>query len=207
MKGQKSKYRFNLIDAILVVLIVAVFCVIYYFVSGSNGLFSRGNEKNESIMKYVIELKTVDKDYVDNLENSIGQELVETIRNGAIGKIISVDVEPAWTVTTDVETGEMKKNYYPAINIPEKQDVVDPVENSEEATEEEIGETVTDETIEEIEPIYDYYNVRLTIEADMKYTGNSYSVGGYDIVVGHPVYFRVPEFVGSGYCIYLTEAE
>ena len=211
MKGQKSKYRFNLIDAILIVLIIAVLCVIYYFVSGNNGIFSKGNDKNTHTMRYVIELKTVDKDFVDNLEDSVNKELIETIRNGIIGKVVKVDVTPAWTVTTDVETGEMKKNFYPAINVSSSLDEPDANKDEavtdEETIQDKIGETVTDEEQEPEAPVYDYYNVRLTIEADMQYTGNSYSVGGYDIVVGHPVYFRLPSYIGSGYCIFLEEVE
>ncbi len=204
MKKQKSKYRFNLIDALLIVLIVAVLGAIYYFVSGNNGLFS-GKSTNVHKMQYVVELKTVDKDYIDNIENSVNKEVVETIRNGVIGKLVDVSVEPAWTVTTDMETGEMKKSYYPNLNAP-VEDETDAVENDE-SVEDEIGETVTDESGEDVEALYDYYNVRLTIEADMQYTGSSYSVGGYEIVVGHPVYFRIPQFVGSGYCIFLESVE
>jgi len=145
------------------------------------------------------------KDYIDNIENSVNKEVVETIRNGVIGKLVDVSVEPAWTVTTDMETGEMKKSYYPNLNAP-VEDETDAVENDE-SVEDEIGETVTDESGEDVEALYDYYNVRLTIEADMQYTGSSYSVGGYEIVVGHPVYFRIPQFVGSGYCIFLEGVE
>ena len=206
MKKQKSKYRFNLIDVVLIVLIIAVLGGIYYFVSGNDGIFSRKSDENEHKMRYVVELKTVDKDYIDNIENSLNKDVIETIRNGVIGKLVGVDVSPAWTVTTNIQTGEMKKSYYPAINRPDV--IVEQEESVEDnLTEEEIGETVTDEISEEEEPIYDYYNVRLTIESDMQFTGSSYSVGGYEIVVGHPVYFRLPLFISSGYCLLLEELE
>lgn len=208
MKKQKSKYRFNLIDALLIVLIIAVLGAIYYFVSGENGIFSK-KSNNEHKMQYVIELKTVDKDYIDNLENSINKEVVETIRNGVIGKLVGIEVEPSWTITTDIETGEMKKSYYPAINIPEITEETDDTGLSEDGAPDEdtIGETVTEEALDTEELIYDYYNVRLIVEADMQYTGSSYTAGGYGIVVGYPIYFRLPYFVGSGYCIYLEEIE
>lgn len=207
MKKQKQVYRFNIIDAILIVLIIAVAAAILYFVTGDNGIFAKSKNDSKTTVHYVVELKTVDKDYLKNIV--VGDEVTETIRSGNVGKIIDIDVEPSWTVTTNTETGEMKKSYYPPINVPQtpETDCTVEVEDSEaaDASEENdlepIGETVTDENLNFPELEYDYYNVRLTIEAEMDYTGTSYTVGGYGIVVGYPIYFRTPTYVGSGYCI------
>lgn len=206
MKKQKQVYRFNLIDAILIVLIIAVAAAILYFVTGDDGIFAKAKNDSKSKVHYVVELKTVDKDYLKNI--IVGDSVTETIRSGNIGKIIDIKIEPSWTITTDTETGEMKKSYYPPINAPQtSEDCTVEVEDSEEnATLDEndletIGETVTDENQNFPELEYDYYNVRLTIETEMDYTGSSYTVGGYGIVVGYPVYFRTPTYVGSGYCI------
>ncbi len=205
MKKQKQVYRFNIIDAILIVLIIAVVAAILYFVTGDNGIFAKTKNDSKITAHYIVELKTVDKDYLKNIV--IGDEVTETIRSGYVGKIVDIDIEPSWSVTTNTETGEMKKNYYPPINAPQisegdcnvEVEDTEEVEASEET--ETIGDTVTDENNNFPELEYDYYNVRLTIEAEMDYTGNSYTVGGYGIVVGYPVYFRTPTYVGSGYCI------
>jgi hypothetical protein len=201
MEKQKSKYRFNIIDVLLIVLILGVLGGIYYFVSGDGGAFLKGAIKDTHDVRYVIELKTVDKDYVDNI--LIGDNVTETIRSGNIGRIVDVEVSPAWAITTNVETGEMLKSYYPPINAPTDDESED-VDNTDSDTES-IEKTVTDDGDDEL--IYDYYNVRITVESEMQYTGTSYAIDGYDVVVGNLIYFRIPHYVGSGYCISLEVVE
>lgn len=201
MEKQKSKYRFNIIDVLLIVLILGVLGGIYYFVSGDGGAFLKGAIKDTHDVRYVIELKTVDKDYVDNI--LIGDNVTETIRSGNIGRIVDVEVSPAWAITTNLETGEMLKSYYPPINAP-TDDESENVDNTDSDTES-IEKTVTDDGDDEL--IYDYYNVRITVESEMQYTGTSYAIDGYDVVVGNLIYFRIPHYVGSGYCISLEVVE
>lgn len=201
MEKQKSKYRFNIIDVLLIVLILGVLGGIYYFVSGDGGAFLKGAIKDTHDVRYVIELKTVDKDYVDNI--LIGDNVTETIRSGNIGRIVDVEVSPAWAITTNVETGEMLKSYYPPVNAPTDDESED-VDNTDSDTES-IEKTVTDDGDDEL--IYDYYNVRITVESEMQYTGTSYAIDGYDVVVGNLIYFRIPHYVGSGYCISLEVVE
>mgnify|MGYP003293873812 CR=1 FL=1 len=200
MEKQKSKYRINLIDVLIVLLILAVLGGIYYFVSGENGAILKGSNKDIHNVKYVIELKTVDKDYVDNI--AVGDTVTETIRSGNVGKIVGVEVSPAWTVTTNTETGEMLKSYYPPINVSNEDELeTEPDDSLSDEDEIVIEKTVTDDAAQEL--LYDYYNVRITVESEMEYTGSSYSIDGYDIIVGNLVYFRLPHYVGAGYCISL----
>ena len=48
MKKQKQVYRFNLIDAILIVLIIAVAAAILYFVTGDDGIFAKAKNDSKS---------------------------------------------------------------------------------------------------------------------------------------------------------------
>ena len=197
-KQQKSKYRFNIIDVLLIVVALAVAAVAYYFISDK----ASGGGKDNTI-RYTVELKDVDKNYIDSILE--GDTVIETVRNRTVGKIVDVEVTPAWIITTNIQTGEVSKQFYPAINIPDET-VSDLEESSEtEETEETVSET-NDESVQE-EPIYDYYNVRVTIEADAEYTGSRYSIGGYEVVVGERVYFRTPHFTSDGFCVSLETLE
>ncbi len=187
-KQQKSKYRFNIIDVLLILVLAAVAAVIYYFVSAR---VASGAESDKKI-QYTVEVRTVDKDYVDNIE--LGNTVIETVRNRTIGTVVGVDVGPSWQITTNTLTGEMSKQYYPPINAP----VQEPEE--EDSSEEDV---ITPPE----ELLYDYYNVRITIEAEADYTGSSYSIGGYEVVVGENVYFRTPHFTSNGYCVSLEAVE
>ncbi len=193
-KQQKSKYRFNIIDVLLILVLIAVIGVIYYFVAGRDDKASQG----EKIINYTIELKTVDKDYLDSIQ--IGDKVIETVRNRTIGKVVDVEYGPSWAVTTNTETGEMIKSYYPAINLPLQEEPGDEEQGEQ-------GALLEEEEISEIEPVYDYYNVLVTVESDADYTGSSYSIGGFEVVVGEMIYFRLPHFANSGYCISLEEIE
>lgn len=196
-KQQKSKYRFNIVDVLLILVVVAIVFVVYYFVAGR----SENGSQSENTIRYTIELKTVDKDYLDNI--TVGDKVIETIRNRTVGKVVDVEIEPSWTHTTNIETGEISKTYYPPINVQD---------NDEALTDESVTPTdevdENSENVQEIpDPIYDYYNVRLSVEAAADYTGSAYSIGGYEIVVGQMVYFRIPRFSSAGYCVALDVIE
>ncbi len=201
-KQQKLKYRFNIVDVLLILVVIAIVFVVYYFVAGRNG----GGSQNENTIHYTIELKTVDKDYLDNI--TVGDKVIETVRNRTVGKVVDVEIGPSWTHTTNMETGEITKRYYPPVNLQDNDEALDEAPLDEELV------TPSDEDNENVEneqdtpdPIYDYYNVRLTVEADADYTGAAYSIGGYDIVVGQMVYFRIPKFSSAGYCVALEVIE
>ncbi len=55
----------------------------------------------------------------------------------------------------------------------------------------------------------DHSNVILTMlaEATVGVNGRYYIDGGYDISVGTPVYIRLPDFIGMGYCTSYRETE
>ena len=56
MKKQKSIYKFNFIDLLLIVMIVAVIGGIYYFVSGSTAT-EKASSDSKYTVNYVQEMK------------------------------------------------------------------------------------------------------------------------------------------------------
>ena len=173
MDKKQVKYKFNIIDFLIILMIIAIGVVMYYYTVARNAV----NANSEVEIEYVVELKTVSKECVDNI--SIGDKVVETVRDQQIGTVKNVSVTPAYVLATNTETGESFKSYYPPINA-------DTVSNS-------------------AEYVYDYYNVRVTIKDTVKKSVQGYNVNGFDIAVGEVVNFRVPHFVNEGYCIDIIE--
>lgn len=51
----------------------------------------------------------------------------------------------------------------------------------------------------------EHINIIVTIRAKATASGDVYSLGGYKVAVGKAIAFRVPDYIGEGYCIQLTE--
>lgn len=173
--NKQKKYKFNVIDVLIILVIIAIGVVMYYYTTARNTVISN----SEVEVEYVVELKTVHRDYIDKIvkDNSV----VETVRDQQIGKVVDVVVSPSYNSATNNETGEMFISYYPPINASE-------VAEGDEA---------------ELE--YEYYNVKVKIRGTFKKSETGYNINGFDLVVGEVVHFRVPRFVSEGYCISINE--
>ena len=186
-----KKYRFNIIDILIVLAIIAVVAVMYYFTVARNDVVTN----SEVLVDYTIELKTVRAEHIDNIK--LGDKVVETVRDQQIGEVVDIQIVPAYNLSTNMETGEMFYETYPAINAP----VVE-----EEVTE---GEALEQEPVEQenVELLYDYYNVKVTVRDLVKKSESGYKKNGFDVIVGELVHFRVPQFISSGYCISIVEVD
>ena len=134
-------------------------------------------------VEYVVELKVVDADYIDNFK--VGDKVVETVRDQQIGEIVSVDVSPAYNVATNTETGEMFISYYPVVDIETDED--------------------SDAVASDGEEKYEYYNVKVTIRDTFKRSDKGYKKNAFTLVTGQLVYFRIPGYLGQGFCIKTNE--
>lgn len=185
MNNNQKKYRFNIIDVLIILVVIAIGVVMYYYMSARNTMASN----LEVEVEYTVELKTVYIDYVDNI--NIGDKVVETVRDQQIGEVVEVVVSPAYNVATNTETGETYIAYYPQINGSEEEESTD-------------GEA-SEEGEEKTEPVYEYYNVRVKVRDTFKKSDNGYKKNAFDLSVGEKVNFRVPHFVNEGYCIEIKE--
>lgn len=170
--NKNKKYRFNIIDVFIILTVVAIGAVLYFYMSARNLVASNQDVEVE----YVVEFKTVHRDYIDNIK--IGDTVVETVREQQIGKVVDIEVSPAYNIATNTQTGEMFIEYYPPL---------------------------TEESSEE-EPQYEYYNVKVKVNDTLKRTEEGYKKNAFMLRVGQLVYFRVPGFVGEGFCIQINEA-
>ena len=172
MTNTQKKHKFNIIDVLIILVVLAIAVVMYYYVSARNTVASA----LEVDVQYTVELKQIHRDYIDKIK--IGDNVVETVRDQQIGKVVDVDLTPAGSVVIDGHTGESYVSYYPPIND-------------------------ADET--ELE--YEYYNVRVTIEDTFKKSDTGYVKNAFTLNVGEKVSLRVPGFVNEGYCVYIKEVQ
>ena len=142
MKAKQKKYRFNIIDVLIILIILAIGVVMYYYMGARNTVASN----LEVDLEYVVELKTVHRDYLDNI--SIGDKVVETVRDQQIGEIIDIKVSPAYNIATNTDTGDMYISYYPQINTD--------------------GEVTEGAEGTQTEPEYEYYNLKVTVRDTFK---------------------------------------
>lgn len=185
MSTKQRKYRFNVIDVLIILVVIAIGVVMYYYTTARNTVMTN----SEVDIEYTIELKTVHKDYVDKILE--GNNVVETVRDQQIGKVTAVEKTRAYNIATNTETGEMRIAYYPSIDY-ETGEVIDSDSSFAEIT-------------DELKP--EYYNVKVTIVGEFKKGTSGYNINGFDLTVGQNVYFRVPGFVGEGFCIDIKELE
>lgn len=104
---KKQKHRFNAVDAVILVLVVAVLAV------GAFLLLSRRSEAQETTVniEYVVELRTIRDEFTDNFE--VGTKLIDSAKKYRLGDIIAVSVTPASFTGTDLIDGALVYGDYP----------------------------------------------------------------------------------------------
>jgi hypothetical protein len=105
-----EKRKFNIIDFILIVFIIAAVSALVYIMLGNN-IFS-GAEETEIV--YTIEMRLVRNEFIPALSKIIpGTELIDSVRNHEIGKVVGVEITDAFENTTDLLTGVVNRVPYP----------------------------------------------------------------------------------------------
>ncbi len=170
MNGNTKKYKFNIIDVLIILTIIAIGVVMYYYMSARNTIATN----LEVDLEYTVELKTVHIDYLDKI--NLGDNAVETVRDQQIGEVVDIEISPSYVTAINAITGETYKQEYPAVQL-------EP----------------------DAEPQCEYYNVKVTIRDTFKRSDSGYKINAFELVIGEMVHFRVPHFVGEGYCISINE--
>ena len=114
MEGKtKKSFRFNIIDAIIILFILFAGAAAVYF------LLFRGIGNAESknfTAEYVIESKEIRSEFVNLIKT--GDKIIDSQKNEIIGEIISVEYTPSTRTTVNTVTGELIKS-----TVPERYDV------------------------------------------------------------------------------------
>ena len=109
-----EKRKFNIIDFILIIVIAAAAALLVYILLGNN-IFS-GSE--ETTIVYTLEMRLVRNEFIPSLLKMVpGTEMIDSVRNHDIGKIIEVTIEDAYENEADLITGVVNRVPYPDHSI------------------------------------------------------------------------------------------
>ena len=173
-KMKKSKRKFNIIDVLVVILIVAVISVAIYAVYAWSDIKSLWS-KNVVELTYVVEFRNVDKEFVDNIESSVGTTVIDSVSKNSIGKVDSIESIKKYSVLDYEEKAEEKND-----------------------------DTTTTVSYNGVIAEYpDRYNITVYIkDTAAEYQQDiGYTINGRRIAVGEIISVRFPEFSADAYCI------
>lgn len=98
----KKKFRFNAVDAFIILVVIAALAVFaYVFVGGKDSDVVGGNEKVR--LQYVIQTVDIKERYVDAI--AVGDELYEADTDSFLGTVTDVSAAPAYFTGTNAKTG------------------------------------------------------------------------------------------------------
>ena len=84
--GKNKKFRFNFIDFLIIVLILAIIAaVVYIFVP----LSWLNQNKGTVDLQYYVEFQGVDEAFIENIEEN--DVLIDSVSKNVIGKVVAVD--------------------------------------------------------------------------------------------------------------------
>ena len=107
--NQKKAHKFNIIDFILIVIIIAAVLLLGYIMLGNN-LFA-GSETTTIL--YTIEIPLINKDYLTQTHLiTKGTKIIDSVRSYDIGEIQEIKITDAYSSTTNLETGVVTKKQY-----------------------------------------------------------------------------------------------
>lgn len=171
-KQKKIKRKFNIIDFLVLVIILAVIGVsIYAVVSWSNikSLWSTSTVD----LQYTVEFRGVDQAFIDKIKE--GDTVTDAVSKNQLGIVDRVDSVEKYTVLD-----------YTKVQVSEGKD----------------GTAVTSTYNAVLSEYPDKYNVTVYISSLAEYEkGVGYSINGRRIAVGEIIEMRFPEFSSVGYCV------
>ena len=106
---QKKAHKFNIIDFILIVIIIAAVLLLGYIMVGNN-LFA-GSE-NTTIL-YTVEIQLIRNEFITQAPLMKGAQIIDSVRSYDLGEIQEVKITDAYSNTTDLETGVVTRKAYP----------------------------------------------------------------------------------------------
>jgi len=108
-----TQRRFNVFDWIFIILvIIAIGAAVYY-------LRSHAASEQDTI-QYTVEVPVIRDDIAAQLsamsDAAVQQDIIDSVKNYAIGKVVSIKVEPAQATVTNGLTGAITQVPYPTFS-------------------------------------------------------------------------------------------
>ena len=105
---QKRKFSFNIIDAVIIILVLAVGLGAYFlFFRENSGVIEDAIAENVKI-RYVLQVNELSSEYADNVQ--VGDSMKDYGTNTIAGTVVAVGSEDYVYVGYDKTTGQQKLN-------------------------------------------------------------------------------------------------
>ena len=160
----KGKIKFNIMDALILVAVLAVTALLLYVFVFSETSSVQSAASDAYTLTYVVEVSKISEDFADKI--AAGDQVIDSSKKMHIGTVTAVEAQPHLHMGTDMHEGALVLN-----------------------------------------PVDDYVNLYITVQADAVLDGISYSINGYDLYVGANMHLSFADMVCSGYCISLDAAQ
>lgn len=100
MEKQKKKFKFNVIDAAIIIIVIAGIAF-----GGYRYLTTRGTVEPPQRHKYVMVLDNVEiwDDTFENGKINVGDRVGERTVNAYLGRVTKIESEPSWSVSTNAD--------------------------------------------------------------------------------------------------------
>ena len=109
MESRKQK-KFNIIDAMLIIIIAAAIGVLVYVLMGNNLINS---SQNVTIL-YKIEVPIIKNSMLPDIRKlQAGNEILDSVRNQSIGNIYDVEIDEAYFNLENSATGVVERVIHP----------------------------------------------------------------------------------------------
>ncbi len=108
MATKAKKRRFNVVDALIIVLVLAVIAVAVWLVVWRKNV---QNAEESFDIEYIVELRTIRDEFTDNFK--VGDKLIDSASKLQLGEIIATNITPATFTGTNYETGSLAYYDYP----------------------------------------------------------------------------------------------
>lgn len=101
----KSKPKFNVIDALIILLVLAVACAGVYVIMNRRGNAADTVSANKTIL-YSVEFTACEESLAEAFNAAIGTNVWVSEKERALAELTDVKVSPARKMITNAETGE-----------------------------------------------------------------------------------------------------
>ncbi|MCL2813922.1 MAG: DUF4330 domain-containing protein [Oscillospiraceae bacterium] len=107
---QKKARKFNIIDFILIMVILAAVALVVYIMLGNDVL---GGSEDTAIL-YTIEIDLIRNDFLSSAHlMTKGTKIIDSVRTNELGIVQDIKITDAFALTTDLEPGVIIEAPYP----------------------------------------------------------------------------------------------
>ena len=101
---EKKKHKFNIVDFLILLLIVAIVGTAIYAVFAWSDIKALWSTSSKEI-KYIVELREVDKDFVDNMNIEKNNIVIDSVSKNQLGTVDDISSEPCRPLSYKIENG------------------------------------------------------------------------------------------------------